>query len=77
AFACFQGAAELAPCGYFEIIYIRIMLKQSSHNGLKTNGLALDFSTVQFRRWRRITLVQSWRIYYLLFAVVLSVPDLF
>ena len=27
AFVCFQGAAELAPCGYFEIIYIRITLK--------------------------------------------------
>ena len=31
------------------------MLKQSSHNGLKTNGLALDFSTVPFRRWQGIT----------------------
>ena len=29
----------------------------ASHNGLKTNGLTLDFSTVPFRRWRRITFI--------------------
>ena len=56
AFDCFQGAAELVLCGYIRKFIPAQNFKQSSHNGLKTVGLALDFSTVPFRRWRVITI---------------------
>ena len=50
AYACFQGAAERTACGNFEKYNCRITFKRSSHNGLKTSGLALDFSTVPFNK---------------------------
>ena len=55
ASACFQGAAELDLHGYTRKVIPAQIFKQSSHNGLKTSGLALDFSTVPFRLWRGIT----------------------
>ena len=55
ASACFQGAAELDLHGYTRKVIPAQIFKQSSHNGLKTSGLALDFSTVPFRPWRGIT----------------------
>ena len=45
-FRLFSGCCGTRSTRIFGIIYIRITLKQSSHNGLKTTGLALDFSTV-------------------------------
>ena len=60
AFDCFQGAAELVLCGYIRKFIPAQNFGQSSHNGLKTVGLALDFSTVPFRLRRRITF---WREY--------------
>ena len=55
AIACFQGAAELDLCGYIRKVIPAQIFRQSSHNGLKTSGPPLDFSTVPFRRWRGIT----------------------
>ena len=55
AFDCFQGAAELVLCGYIRKFIPAQNFKQSSHNGLKTVGPPLDFSTVPFRLRRRIT----------------------
>ena len=49
ASACFQGAAELDLHGYTRKVIPAQIFKQSSHNGLKTSGLALDFSTVPIR----------------------------
>ena len=49
AIACFQGAAELDLHGYTRKVIPAQIFKQSSHNGLKTSGLALDFSTVPIR----------------------------
>ena len=46
AIACFQGAAELDLHGYTRKVIPVQIFKQSSHDGLKTSGLALDFSTV-------------------------------
>ena len=46
ASACFQGAAELDLHGHTRKVIPAQIFKQSSHNGLKTSGLALDFSTV-------------------------------
>ena len=43
ASACFQGAAELDLHGYTRKVIPAQIFKQSSHNGLKTSGLALDF----------------------------------
>ena len=59
ASACFQGAAELDLHGYTRKVIPAQIFKQSSHNGLKTSGLALDFSTVPFRPWRGITFVMK------------------
>ena len=36
------------------------IFRQSSHNGLKTSGPPLDFSTVPFRRWRGITFAMEY-----------------
>ena len=55
AIACFQGAAELDLHGYTRKVIPVQIFRQSSHNGLKTSGPPLDFSTVPFRRWRGIT----------------------
>ena len=60
ASACFQGAAELDLHGYTRKVIPAQIFKQSSHNGLKTSGLALDFSTVPFRRWRGICLAMEY-----------------
>ena len=49
ASACFQGAAELDLHGYTRKVIPAQIFKQSSHNGLKTSALALDFSTVPIR----------------------------
>ena len=57
AIACFQGAAELDLCGYIRKVIPAQIFRQSSHNGLKTSGPPLDFSTVPFRRWRGVTFV--------------------
>ena len=46
AIACFQGAAELDLHGYTRKVIPVQIFKQSSHNGLKTSGPPLDFSTV-------------------------------
>ena len=50
ASACFQGAAELDLHGYTRKVIPAQIFKQSSHNGLKTSGLALDFSTVPLNK---------------------------
>ena len=59
AFDCFQGVAELVLCGYIRKFIPAQNFGQSSHNGLKTVGPPLDFSTVPFRLRRRITFVHS------------------
>ena len=41
---------QRTACGNFEKYNCRITFERSSHNGLKTSGLALDFLTVPFRR---------------------------
>ena len=48
AFVCFQGAAELAPCGYFEIIYIRITLKHPRTMAWKQTALRWIFQRCNF-----------------------------
>ena len=55
AIVCFLGAAELDLHGYIRKVIPVQIFRQSSHNGLKTSGPPLDFSTVPFRRWRGIT----------------------
>ena len=60
AIACFQGAAELDLCGYIRKVIPAQIFRQSSHNGLKTSGPPLDFSTVPFRRWRGICLAMGY-----------------
>ena len=60
AIACFQGAAELDLHGYTRKVIPVQIFRQSSHNGLKTSGPPLDFSTVPFRRWRGITFAMEY-----------------
>ena len=60
AIACFQGAAELDLHGYTRKVIPVQIFRQSSHNGLKTSGPPLDFSTVPFRRWRGITVAMGY-----------------
>jgi hypothetical protein len=62
AIYCFQGVAELVLCGYIRKFIPAQNFGQSSHNGLKTAGPPLDFSTVPFRLRRRITFAMNSRI---------------
>ena len=54
-FRLFSGCGGTCFARLYKESYTRANLQTSSHNGLKTSGLALDFSMVPFRRWRRIT----------------------
>ena len=54
-FRLFSGCCGTRFARLYKENYTRANLQIASHNGLKTSGLALDFSTVPFRRWRRIT----------------------
>ena len=44
---------------FFKKYNCRTTFGRASHSGLKTSGLALDFSTVPFRPWRGITFVMK------------------
>ena len=45
---------------FFKKYNCRTTFGRASHSGLKTSGLALDFSTVPFRRWRGITFAKGY-----------------
>ena len=54
-FRLFSGRCGTCFARLYKESYTRANLQTASHNGLKTSGLTLDFSTVPFRRRRRIT----------------------
>ena len=54
-FRLFSGCCGIQFARLYKGSYTRANLQTASHNGLKTSGLALDFSMVPFRHWRRIT----------------------
>ena len=64
-FRLFSGCCGTQFARLYKGSYTRANLQTASHNGLTTSGLALDFSTVPFRRWRRITFAMG-------FAMTLS-----
>ena len=73
--SCTASAAHLSRrqrtmCGYIRKFIPAQNFKQSSHNGLKTVGPPLDFSTVPFRLRRRITFVRD--IYCELFIALIG-----
>ena len=51
----FSGCCGTWSARLYKKNYTRANLQTASHNGLKTSGPALDFSTVPFRFQRRIT----------------------
>ena len=61
-FRLFSGCCGTRFARLYKENYTRANLQTASHNGLKTSGLALDFSTVPFRRWRRITFATRFSI---------------
>ena len=54
-FRLFSGCCGTCFARLYKESYTRANLQTASHNGLKTSGPPLDFSTVPFRRWRGIT----------------------
>ena len=54
-FRLFSGCCGTRFARLYKENYTRANLQTASHNGLKTSGLTLDFSTAPFRRRRRIT----------------------
>ena len=56
----FSGCCGTWLVRLYKKIYTRTNLQTASHNGLKTSGPPLDFSTVPFRRWRGITFAMEY-----------------